>query len=163
MILSSCHHYSLNNDCHCHCCCHCHCHYMQRVYVYFNLSCLLLSYLLLPCLVFSWVDYYYYCYYRHDVVWARVTLSYHIISYDISCSFILSLLLIWSPFHFILFYSTLFQIDLIWFDSIRFDLILFYWIWFTVLFSIVSHINEWFVSVCPSVCLSVCLCVYLYE
>ena len=78
------------------------------------------------------------------------------------CSFILSLLLIWYPFHFILSYSTLFQIDLIWFDSI-----LFYWIWFTVLFSIVPHINKWFVSVCPSVrpsvCLSVCLFVYLYE
>ena len=68
MILSSCHHYSLNNDC------HCHCHYMQRIYVYFILSS-----------------------------------------------------------------------------------ILFYWIRFTVLFSIVSHINEWFVSVCPSVRLSVCV------
>ena len=64
-----------------------------------------------------------------------ITLSYHIISYHISCSFILFLLLIWSPF-----YS-----------------ILFYWVRFTVLFSIASHINEWFVSVCPSVCLSVCL------
>ena len=64
-----------------------------------------------------------------------ITLSYHIISYHISCSFILFLLLIWSPF-----YS-----------------ILFYWVRFTVLFSIASHINEWFVSVCPSVCPSVCL------
>ena len=47
MILSSCHHCSLNNDCHCcchchghcHCCCHCHGHCMQRIYVYFILSC----------------------------------------------------------------------------------------------------------------------------
>ena len=75
-----------------------------------------------------------------------------IISYYISCSFILSLLLIWSPFYSILFYSTLFPID-----SIRFDPTLFYWIRFTVLFSIVSYINEWFMSICPSICLSVCV------
>ena len=48
MMLSSCHDISLNNDCHCHCCCHCH--YMQRIYVYFILSCLLLSCLVLSCL-----------------------------------------------------------------------------------------------------------------
>ena len=36
---------------------------------------------------------------------------------------------------------------------------LFYWIRFTILFSIVSHINEWFVSICPSIRLSVCLSV----
>ena len=92
----------------------------------------------------------------------ELVLHYRIISYHISYSFIWSLLQIWSPFHSILFYSTLFQIDLIWFDSI-----LFYWIRFTILFSIVSHINEWFVSIHPSACLSVrlsvCLFVYLYE
>ena len=76
---------------------------------------------------------------------SNITLPYHIISYHILCSFILS-----PPS--ILFYSTLFQIDSIWFYFILFS-----WIWFTILFSRVSHINEWFVSVCPSVCLSVCL------
>ena len=135
MILSSCHDYSLNNDCHCRC--DCHCHYMQRIYAYLIMSCFAL-----PCFVLSWVDQYYYCYYRHDVVWARLTLHYHIL-----CFFILSLLLIWSPFYSILFY--------------------FISNWFTILFSIVSHINEWFVSICLSVCLSLCpsirLFVYLYE
>ena len=53
MILSSCHHYSLNNDCHGHCHCHCHGHYMQRIYVYFILTCLLLPYLVLSCLVLT--------------------------------------------------------------------------------------------------------------
>ena len=38
MILSSCHHYSLNNDSHCDC--RCRCHYMQGVYA---LSCLELT------------------------------------------------------------------------------------------------------------------------
>ena len=32
MILSSCHHYSLNNDC------HCHCHYMRRIYLFYGLT-----------------------------------------------------------------------------------------------------------------------------
>ena len=77
---------------------------------------------------------------RHDVVWARVTLPYHIIPYHISCSFILSLLLIWSPFY-----------------SILLNSILFYWIWFNLLFCIVSHINEWFVSVRLSVCVFICM------
>ena len=44
MILSSCHDYSLNNDCRCHC----HCHYMQRIYVYCIMSCLVL-----PCLAYN--------------------------------------------------------------------------------------------------------------
>ena len=83
-----------------------------------------------------------------------ITISYHIISYLMFFYFISSADLISIPFYSIIFYSTLFQIDSIWFYSI-----LFYWIWFTILFSIVSHINEWFVSICPSVC----LCVYLYE
>ena len=49
--------------------------------------------------------------------------------------------------------------DLISIDFILFHSILFYWIRFTILFSIVSHINEWFVFICPSIRLSV----YLYE
>ena len=105
----------------------------------------------LPWLVLCWLDKYYYCYYRHDVVWARVTLSYHIISYLMFYYFIFSADLIS-----ILFYSILLH-----FELIRFDSILFYWIRFTILFSIVSHINEWFVSICPSVCLSVCLSVWI--
>ena len=76
-----------------------------------------------------------------------ITLPYHIISHVL-----LFYLFCWYDLHSILFYSTLFQIDSIWFY-----LILFYWIWFTILFSIVSHINEWFVSICPSVRPSVCL------
>ena len=134
MILSSCHHYSLNNDCHGHCDCHsryhCHCHYMQRVYVYFILTSLALPYLVLSCL--EWT------------IRARVTLHYHIISYVF-----LFYLFCWFVLHSILFYSILFY-----FISNRFD-----WIWFTVLFSVVSHVNEWFVSIC----LSIRLFVYLYE
>ena len=120
---------------------------------------LCIFYLVLPCLALTSL-----CYYMHDVVWARLilTLPYHIISYLMFVYFISSADLISIVFYSILFYSTLFQIDLIWFDSI-----LFYWIRFTILFSIVSHINEWFVSICPSicpsVCVSVCLFVYLYE
>ena len=112
----------------------------------------------LSCLDLVWVDYYYYCYYKHDVVWACVTLPYHIISYLMFFYFISSADLI-----FILFYSILFYFISNWFDSIWFYFILFYWNWFTIFFSIVSHINEWFVSICPSVCLFVRLCVYLYE
>ena len=59
-----------------------------------------------------------------------IILSYHIISYLMFFYFISS--------------AALFSI-------------LFYWIRFTVLFCIVSHTNEWFVSVCPSVCSSVCV------
>ena len=60
------------------------------------------------------------------------------------------LYLISNRFNSILLYFILKTLNLI-------DWIRFYWIRFTILFSIVSHINEWFVSVCPSVCLSVCL------
>ena len=144
-MLSSCHHYSLKNDSHWNC--RCHFHYMQRIYVYF----------ISPCLVLSWVDKYYYCYYRHDVVWACVTLSYHIISYLMFFYFISSADLIS-----ILFYSILLYFKSIWFDLILFSSLLFYWIRYTILFSIVSHINEWYVSVRPSVCLSVCVSVCLY-
>ena len=154
MILSSCHDYSLNNDRHCHCCCHCHCHYMQRIYVYFISPCLF-------CLALSWVDYYYYCYYRHDVVWARLTLPYHIISYLMFFYFISSADLFFILFHLILFYSILLYFKLIRFDLIWIYSTLFYWIWFTILFSIVSHMNEWFVSICLSVCPSVCLSVWI--
>ena len=77
----------------------------------------------------------------HDIIISYLMFFYFIFSADLIS---------------ILFYSTLFQIDLIWFYSI-----LFYWIWFTILFSIVSHINDWFVSICPSVRLSVCLSVCL--
>ena len=137
MILSSCHDYSLNNDCHCHCHCHWHCHfhYMQRIYVYFICSCLALScheWTSITIVIIGMTLY-------------ELVLHYIIISYHVSCSFILSLLLIWSPFYSILFYS-----------------ILFYRIRFTILFSIVSHTNEWFVSICPSVCPSICLSVCLF-
>ena len=133
MILSSCHHYSLNNDCHCDC----HCHYMQRIYVYFILSSLALTCLVLSCVELTSITIVIISMTLYELV-----LHYIIISYHISCSFTLSLLLIWSPFYSILFYSTL-----LYFKLIR----------FTVLFSIVSHINEWFVSVCPSVCLFICM------
>ena len=160
MILSSCHHHSLNNDSHCcwHCCCHCH--YMQRIYVYFILSCLLLSSLVLSCLVLSWVDEYYYCYYRHDVVWSRLTLHYHIISYHIISHVLLFYLFCWFDLHSTLFYlilfnSTLFQIDLIWFFSLLLNSI-----YYIVQYSI-SY--QWMICVYLSVRLSVCLFVYLYE
>ena len=71
----------------------------------------------------------------HDIIISYLMFFYFIFSADLIS---------------ILFYS-IFQIDLIWFYSI-----LFYWIWFTILFSIVSHINEWFVSICLSVRPSVC-------
>ena len=126
-------------------------------YMYIS-SCLLLSCLVSPCPEWTSITTVIIGMTLYELV-----LHYHIILYRILCFFILSLLLIWSPFYSILFnfhsillYSTLFQIDSIWFDSI-----LFYWIWFTVLFSIVSHINERFVYL--SVHLCVCLFVYLYE
>ena len=61
----------------------------------------------------------------------------------------------WFDIHSILFYS-------IWFYSI-----LFYWIRFTILFSIVSHINEWFVSIYlsvhPSFCLFICMNKFMFS
>ena len=63
-----------------------------------------------------------------------ITISYHIISY-------------------LMFFNFISSADLI--------SILFYWIRFIILFSIVSHINEWFVSICwsirPSVCVFICM------
>ena len=40
MILSSCHDYSLNNDCHCHFRCHFYFrfHYMRRIYLFYGLT-----------------------------------------------------------------------------------------------------------------------------
>ena len=102
MISFSCHHYSSNNDC------HCHCHYMQRIYVFFILSCLLLPWLVLSCLKWTSITIV-----IMGMTLYELVLHYHIISYHILCFFILSLLLIWSPF-----YSNLF-----------------YWIWFTIYIS----------------------------
>ena len=73
--------------------------------------------------------------------------SYITLSYHISCSFLLSLLLIWSPFYSILFYSTLFQIDSI-------HCIVQYSISYQWMICV-------YLSVCPSVCSSVCLSVCL--
>ena len=75
--------------------------------------------------------------------------SYIIISYHISCSVILSLLLIWSPFYSILLY----------FKLIEFDSILFYFIEFDLLYCSVLYLismNDLCLSVRPSVRLSVC-------
>ena len=134
MILSSCHHCSLNNDCHWYCNwhCHCDCHYMQRIYVYF----------ILPCLALPWCEWTSITIVITGMTLYELVLHYNIISYHILCFFILSLLLICSP--------TQHYFKSIWLNSI-----LFYWIWFTILFSIVSYINEWFVSIY--------LFVYLYE
>ena len=157
MILSSCYDYSLNDDCHCHY----HCHYMQRIYVYFISPCLDLT-----CLVLCWVDKYYYCYYRHDVVWARLTLSYQIMSYLMFFNFISSADLISIPFHSIEFYSILVNFKLFWFDLIWLNSILLNLIYYIVQYNI-SY--QWMIcvflsmSVCSFVRLSVCLFVYLYE
>ena len=81
----------------------------------------------------------------------ELVLHYHIISYHNSCSFILSLLLIWSPF-----YSILVN-----FKSILFDSILFF-----ILLNLIYYIFQYCISyqwmICvylvrSSVCLSVCL------
>ena len=145
MILSSCHDYSLNNDCHWHC--HCHCHYMQRIYVYFILSCLVL-----PCLALVWVDKYYYCYYRHDVVWARVTLHYHIISCYIISYLMFFYFISSADLISILFYSILFY-----FISNRFDLILFYSLLLNLIYYIVQYSisYQWMICVCPCPCVCV--------
>ena len=106
MILSSCHDYSLNNDCHCDChfCCHCCCHghYMQRIYVYFIISCLALSCLELTSITTAIIGMTLY-----DLVLHYIIIC-HIISYLMLFNFISSADLIS-----ISFYSTLFQIDLI--------------------------------------------------
>ena len=80
-----------------------------------------------------------------------ITVSDHIIS-----SILLSLLLISSPLYSIQFCSIQLDFNLIWFISIPLDSIE-----FIILYSIVSYLNEWFVSICQSVCLSVCLSVWL--
>ena len=126
-------------------------------YMYIS-SCLVLSCLALTCFVLSCVEWTsitiviigmtLYELVLHDII-----ISYHILSYVF-----LFYLFCWFDLHSILFYFISNRFDMIWFDSI-----LFYWIWFTILFSIVSHINEWFMSIFPSVRLSVCRSVYLYE
>ena len=72
-----------------------------------------------------------------------ITISYHIIS-----NLLFSCLFCWLV------------LDCIQFDSIEFD-----WIWFIMLYSIVSHINEWFVRlfVCLFVCLFICMNKFLFR
>ena len=158
MILSSCHHYSLNNDC--------HCHYMQRIYVYFIMSCLDFTSLALFCLVLTW------CELTsittaiigmtlYELVSHYITISYHIIS-DV----FLFYLFCWFDFHSILFYSILLhfisnRFDLIWFDSTLFYIIEFDLLYCSVLYLI--SMNDLCLSIYPSDSLSVCLFVYLYE
>ena len=132
MILSSCHDCSLNNDCHYHW--HCHCHYMQRIYVYFILSCLAL-----PCLALSWCEWTSITIVIIGMTLYELVLHYHIISYDILCSFILCLLLIWSPFY-----------------SIEFDLL-----YCSVLYFM--SMNDLCLSVRLSVCLFICVKNFLFS
>ena len=74
-----------------------------------------------------------------------ITISYYIISY-LYVSYVFCGLVL---------HCILFIFISIRFDSILFDSILFDWIRFMIFFSIVSHINEWFVSICLSFRLSV--------
>ena len=97
----------------------------------------------------------------------ELVLHYNIRWYHISCSFILSLLLIWSPFHSIQFYSILFYSILFYFISNRFDSIWFYTLLFNSIYYVVQYSisYQWMICVClsvrPSVCLSVCLSVWI--
>ena len=77
---------------------------------YLDLSCLVLSWLALP-----WCEWTSITTVIIGMTLYELALHYHIISYHILCSFILSLLLIWSPFYSILFYFISNQFDLIWF------------------------------------------------
>ena len=139
----------MNSDCHCGCLYRRH--YMQRVYIYFISPCLVLSCLELTTITIVIIG----------MTLYELVLHYNIISclmfFYLFCWFVLHsilLSLISNRFNSILFYFILKTLNLI-------DWIRFYWIRFTILFSIVSHINEWFVSIClfvrPSVCLSVCV------
>ena len=141
------------------------------------LPCFVLSGLVLLLLLLAW----------RCMSSCYITLSYHIISH-----ILLFYLFCWFDLHSILFYSILFEIDSIWFyfvlfyfisnlfdlvlfysilfyfisnifDLIWFYSILFYWIRFTILVSIVSHINEWFVSICPSVYLFICMNKFMFS
>ena len=100
------------------------------------LPCFLLSCLVLSCLVLTSITIVIIGMTLYELV-----LHYIIISYHISCSFIVSLLLIWSPFHLILFYFILLNS-----------------IYYIVQYNI-SY--QWmicvYLSVRPSVCLSVCM------
>ena len=89
----------------------------------------------------TWLDKYYYCYYRHDVVWARVTLSYHITSYVL-----LFYLFCWFDLHSILFYSIL-----LYFKLIRFDLILFYFILLNLIYYIVQYSISYQWMICVNI------------
>ena len=95
------------------------------------LSCLELTWLVLLLLLYAW----------------RCMSSFHIIvSYEI-----ISYLMFFNLISSVDLFSILFYFfHLIWFNLIRFD-----WFRFTILFSILPHINEWFVSIYLSVCLSV--------
>ena len=77
------------------------------------------------------------------------TISYYIISY---LHFIY--LFCWLVLHCIVMYFIS-----VWFDSIQFYSIHSDWIWFMILFSIVSHI---WLSICPSVRQSDCLYLHLF-
>ena len=143
----------MNNDCNSHS--HCHCHYMQRIYEYFILPCLVLPFLALSCLESTSITIVIIGMTLYELV-----LHYNIISYHISCTFILSLLLIWSAdLISIVFYSTLFQIDWIRFYSIEFDSILLNLIYYIVQYCI-SY--QWMICVCQSICPSVCLSICLF-
>ena len=126
-------------------------------------SCLVLTCFLLPCLELTIITIVIIGMTLYELVLHYIIISYHIIShvfiFYLFCWFDLHSILLYlisNRFNSILLYFILKTLNLT-------DWIRFYWIWFTILFSIVSHINEWFVSVCPSVRSSVCLSVYLYE
>ena len=84
--------------------------------------------------------------------WRCMGSSYITISYHISCSYILSLLLICSPLYSVLFYSILLYFKLIRFDSILFDFIEFDSLYCSVLYLISMN------DLCLSVRLSTSLC-----
>ena len=153
MILSSCHHYSLNNDCRCDCHCCCHCHSMQRIYVYFISPCLAL-----PCVELTSITIVIIGMTLYDLVLHYIIISYHIISHVL-----LLYLFCWFDLHCILFYSILFN-----FISNRFDLILFFFISLNLIYCIVQYSisYQWmicvYLSVHPSVCPSVRLSLYLF-
>ena len=117
MMLSSCHDYSLNNNC--HCCCHCHSHYMQRICVYFILSCLdfpFCEWISITIVIIGLTLY-------------ELVLHYITISYLMFFNFFFSADLIS-----ILFYSILFYII-----SNRFDLVLFYSLLLNSIYYIVQY------------------------
>ena len=135
MISSSCRDYSLSNDCHC---------VIIVIVIICNESMYISSCLVLPCLEWTSITIVIIGMTLYELV-----LHYHIISYHISCSYVLSLLLIWSPFHSILFYFISFQIHSIWFYSILLNSI------YCIVQYSISY--QWMICVYLSVCLSICL------